>query len=319
MQKTFVGSVAKHIRPSIAINYTRDVRLGVLINQGMNFLRHEHLLWQDNSQGILRPTTTYIELIAYCPRDCDGCYITEENRKDKSVISMENADKIVILSRNIGIRLFTLLGGEPMSDETVPVIRHLLENNPDLTFIVCTNGDYIATKKGALDDILLRNNLSVSLSIDGFQGTNDLLRGRNSYANVASSARYLKSQRCLFGATTTLRPHNYLEPTSEEFIDHLKKMGFKFVAYSFTDDLGQAARDEAIERIEQIHGPVLLYTALFGYSGERNTSSLAKVVSIDRHGTILDHRRKRVEIGDISHDLSDIARNARWREKYLQY
>jgi len=310
-------AISKPIHLSYIKDCLRDVRLGALANAGVSYLIHEYNVWKNNSNGVIKPTTLYMELTTKCPRECKDCYISVEDRLDPEIISIENVDKIMQNCETQGIRVYTLLGGEPMMKETLPIIKYLLHKHPLKTFVACTNGDYIANQKDKLDDILLKNNFIAALSVDGFQETNDELRGRNSFKNVMESASYLKSIRSFYGSIITLRQENYMEATSIAFRDLLVSKGFKFLSFAFPSRLTQETIDEAIHNIESWKDEhIMVYTGLFGHLGNHDNHTMAKVVSMDKRGRILKKRRERIEIGDTDTSLDAVSNNPIWRERY---
>ena len=91
----------------------------------------------------IKPDIFGIELSTFCPWDCSDCYVPKEMRRDKTIIKEDLLLSALRQVRQVGIRLCGFMGGEPIRKETVPLIYKAASQNSDLTFIICTNGDYI--------------------------------------------------------------------------------------------------------------------------------------------------------------------------------
>jgi len=318
MEYSFIKSLATPFDLRMVLRALTSVRIGVLSRNLGNYALHEHDVWSQNKRGKIFPTLLYLELTTYCSRNCRGCYIPQEERDDNTMMTRETAHNAIKNGASLGVKFYNFLGGEPVAENTVPLMEEIVGSYPSLTFITCTNGDYIAARSDQLDGLALRNNFSVALSIDGFEGTNDRLRGRNSFRNVVSSAAYLRSRRALFGAVVTLRKLNFEEAISPDFTHFLIRNGFIYVSYAFSDELRGNLQDVAIERIEKHRDPIFKYTSLRGHMGERTQNRIARTISIGKDGSVFDVRKERRMIGTLEQDLEGVSSNRSWLRKFVQ-
>ncbi len=177
----------------------------------------------------IRPDVFGIEVTNYCSRVCEGCYVPEEIRNDMEVIDEHLLLSSISQAKKFGIRNFGFLGGEPMNKHTIPLTLKAVSKNPLLSFVYCTNGDYIA--KNDVSYFQKHNNVGFLLSLDGFEDMNDSIRGKNAYSNVMDASKQLSSLRKIISASVTVRDNNIDEVFSDDFINHLIDNGFKYVVW----------------------------------------------------------------------------------------
>ncbi|NIO22152.1 MAG: radical SAM protein [Candidatus Aenigmarchaeota archaeon] len=177
------------------------------------------------SHDVLVFETTY-----YCTKNCRGCYIPKEKRKEKTVIDEKFLLSTIKQAKKLGIRNYGFFGGEPLSEHAIPVSLMAADENPNLTFIYCTNGEYVA----ANDVSFFKNypNIAFFLSIDGFEETNDNIRGKGSYSSIIEASKKLKHMRRAQSAFVTIRKENIDEVLSEDFLNHLLERGFNYIQWA---------------------------------------------------------------------------------------
>ncbi|MFA6098935.1 MAG: radical SAM protein [Patescibacteria group bacterium] len=242
-----------------------------------------------------QPDILGIEITTYCPWRCKDCYVPVELRKDRTVIEEDLLSLTLTQTRKYGIRLYGYMGGEPMREDTIPLILKVASQNRDLTFIICTNG-YDIARHGA-SQFINAPNVGVLLSFDGFEETNDGIRGRGSYKNVMQAASQLNQLKRIFGASITVRRENIDEVLSTDFISHLSNQGFKYVAlvkYCATDEAHkdcEVTDNEIISRLAQLRmktmtWPIFLQTNLVGDFFSFNRRSAHHTIYLGIRGDI---------------------------------
>ena len=117
---------------------------------------------------LMDPTTA-------CNLHCTGCWAAEYGNKLN--LTYEEMDKIVTEGKELGIHAYLFTGGEPLIRKD-DIIR-LCEKHKDVAFHAFTNGTLIDQK--FCDDLLRVGNFFVSVSIEGFEESNDGRRGSGHY------------------------------------------------------------------------------------------------------------------------------------------
>ena len=120
--------------------------------------------------GNSAPTTILMSPTMRCNLTCEGCYASEYDIKqdlDRSLMQ-----KIVDEGNDMGVYLFTLLGGEPfMWDELLDFARE----NKDAYFQVFTNGTLL--DHDTIDELASVGNIAPMLSLEGSPELTDERRG----------------------------------------------------------------------------------------------------------------------------------------------
>lgn len=170
-----------------------------------------------------------LEVTHACERRCRGCYVPVHLRKDPALMSERVLHSAVAQGKEIGVRTFIFIGGEPMQESTIPMTLEVASRNQSVTFSYCTNADYIA--QNDVSFFTRHPNISFFLSMDGFKETNDSIRGVGSYGNVVMAARQLRMLRRFVCANVTVRRENADEILNPDFVSHLMSMGFNAVMW----------------------------------------------------------------------------------------
>lgn len=214
-------------------------------------------------------------------------------------------------TKKYGIRLYGYMGGEPMREDIIPLILKIASQNRDLTFIICTNGYYIA--QHGIPYFINAPNIGVLLSLDGFEETNDIIRGEGSYHNIMEAANQLKRFKRIFGASITIRRENVNEVLSTDFISHLSNRGFKYIAllkYCASDEAhqnGEVKDKEIISRLAQLRmktmtWPIFLQTNLLGDFFSFSRRSAHHTIYVGIQGDIYVKRENMLlSIGNMKH------------------
>lgn len=200
------------------------------------------------------PSTLAIEITDSCGRRCAGCYHGRTAKQGERTVSSEFLRRIVDEARKNSIAFIGLIGGEPISGQTLPLIQDALKTNPRASFYVVTNGDYIAQQGlGQLEGL---HNMLYFISVDGYGRIHDDIRGAGSFGNVLKAFARLRAARKFFGAVVTIRRDTARELTDALFLEQLARHGLKlvhFLKFKSGDEanLSEAEFKSAVKKIRR--------------------------------------------------------------------
>ncbi|MCC8022816.1 MAG: radical SAM protein [Clostridiales bacterium] len=191
------------------------------------------------------PWVILMDPTSACNLKCKGCWSAEYNRHQH--LTMDEMRSIVQQGKRLGTRFYMFTGGEPLikKDE----IFRLCEENPDCIFLAFTNGTLV-------DDAFCKRmrgigNLTLSLSIEGNEATNDGRRGEGVYGKLMRAMDVLKENKCLFGLSICYTSVNYEAVTSDEFLDKMIEKGARFAWYFHYMPVGCQADTDLLLSPEQ--------------------------------------------------------------------
>jgi len=170
------------------------------------------------STGMNAPTTILMSPTMRCNLTCEGCYAAEyspDQDLDRSLLQ-----KIVDEGNDMGVYLFTMLGGEPfMYDELLDFAR----DNKDAYFQVFTNGTLL--DDDMIDELAKVGNIAPMLSLEGSPELTDRRRGAGVHDQVMEIMDHLGEAGVLFGYSCTVGRNNWQAIVSDEFVDPLIAKG----------------------------------------------------------------------------------------------
>ena len=168
--------------------------------------------------GNSAPTTILMSPTMRCNLTCEGCYASEYNIKqdlDRSLMQ-----KIVDEGNDMGVYLFTLLGGEPfMWDE----LLDFAQENKDAYFQVFTNGTLL--DHDTIDELAKIGNIAPMLSLEGSPELTDQRRGEGVHDQVMEIMDHLGEAGVLFGYSCTVTRNTWQAIVSDDFVDPLIAKG----------------------------------------------------------------------------------------------
>src|SRR5665647_3483449 len=168
--------------------------------------------------GMRAPTTILMSPTMRCNLTCDGCYAAEYSPDpdlDRALLQ-----KIVDEGNDMGVYLFTMLGGEPfMYDE----LLDFAGANKDAYFQVFSNGTLL--DHDTVDELAKIGNIAPMLSLEGSPELTDKRRGVGVHDQVMEIMDYLGEAGVLFGYSCTVARNNWQAIVSDEFIDPLIAKG----------------------------------------------------------------------------------------------
>ena len=164
-----------------------------------------------------------------CNLHCTGCWAAEYGHKLN--LSYEDLDRIITQGKELGIYFYMYTGGEPLVRKA-DIIK-LCEKHYDCEFHAFTNGTLV--DDAFCEEMQRVGNLSLSISLEGFEEVNDLRRGVGVYDKVMAAMDKLKSHGLIFGTSICYTSKNIETVTSDEFLDMIIEKGCRFTWYFHGD------------------------------------------------------------------------------------
>jgi MoaA/NifB/PqqE/SkfB family radical SAM enzyme len=168
--------------------------------------------------GAHAPLVILVSPTMRCNLTCQGCYAAEYS--PDAGLTREQLQGIVDQANDIGVFLFTILGGEPF---VYPDLLDFCEENSSSYFMVYTNGTLLDDKQIA--KLSRIGNVAPMLSIEGDREVTDARRGDGVYDLLMETMDKLRVAGVGFGASSTVTTRNYRFLISEQFIDLLVNKG----------------------------------------------------------------------------------------------
>lgn len=180
-----------------------------------------------------------------CNLHCTGCWAAEYGHKMN--LTYEEMDRIITQGKELGIYFYMYTGGEPMVRKK-DLIR-LCEKHKDCAFHAFTNGTLIDDEM--CKEMVRVGNMTLSISLEGFEEANDGRRGEGIYKKVLDTMDLLKKYGLLFGTSICYTSKNIDVVTSDEFLDMIIEKGCRFTWYFHYMPVGNEASVELMPTKEQ--------------------------------------------------------------------
>jgi MoaA/NifB/PqqE/SkfB family radical SAM enzyme len=144
---------------------------------------------------------------------------------------------IVSQGSELGTHFYMLTGGEPLirKDDIIT----LAEEFPECVFLIYTNATLVDEKLCA--DIKRCGNITLALSIEGDECSNDDRRGEGAYKTTIEAMELLKKEKLIFGISVCYTSKNVNQVTSDEFLDEMVALGVKYAFYFNYMPVGKGA------------------------------------------------------------------------------
>ncbi len=196
----------------------------------------------------MKVTTTelLIEPIGYCNLACKYCY-TKHTRDllppDKIITFIERYINYVNLPR---VRITFIGRGETTLYPHLSDIINLLSNkyNDRISFYIQTNGILIHQ---VIEQLKRKDNLEISISLDGFEQENDENRGIGTFQKIVQNIKYISRLGIPLNVQTILYPKNYRD--AKRFQDYIYSISPN-ITMEFFDILTQ---EEVFSYEEETH------------------------------------------------------------------
>ena len=191
------------------------------------------------------PWLILLDPTSACNLHCTGCWAAEYGHKLN--LSFEDLDSIITQGKELGIYFYMYTGGEPLVRKA-DIIR-LCEKHNDCAFHAFTNGTLV--DEAFCQEMKRVGNLSLSLSLEGFEDANDSRRGEGIFEKVLAAMDLLKAHGQIFGTSICYTLYNLETVTSDEFLDLIIEKGCRFTWYFHYMPVGNEAAVELMPTREQ--------------------------------------------------------------------
>ena len=170
-----------------------------------------------------------------CNLHCTGCWAAEYGNRLN--LTYNDLDSVITQGKELGIYFYMYTGGEPLVRKD-DIIK-LCKKHNDCAFHAFTNGTLVDEAFcGQMKEV---GNLSLSISLEGFEEVNDLRRGAGVYEKVLHAMDLLKASGQIFGTSICYTSKNIETVTSDEFLDMIIEKGCRFTWYFHYMPVGNAA------------------------------------------------------------------------------
>lgn len=127
--------------------------------------------------------TVYIEITNICNLNCHTCYNCSGLNRECHEISAKQIENIIHVFYLYGLKRVLLSGGEPTLHSGFDSILELVDQYPDISFGVVTNGTIRHPK--LIDVLNKKDNFTIQISLDGSnEETNTFTRGEGHFSSV---------------------------------------------------------------------------------------------------------------------------------------
>ena len=167
--------------------------------------------------GFWPPFAMILSPTLNCNLRCKGCYTLGYGMRHE--LPYEIVDKVLKECEELGISIITILGGEPL---VYPHLFRMLEEHPDITFQVYTNGTLVTRETARRFREL---HAIVVISNEGYEAETDQWRGNGVYKKILKAFEYLTDERVIVGSSATVTSKNVEVVSSEEFVDRMIQLG----------------------------------------------------------------------------------------------
>ncbi len=168
--------------------------------------------------GRWAPTTILMSPTMRCNLTCAGCYAAEYPMDQD--LEPRLLQKVVDEGTEMGVYLYTLLGGEPFIYDG---LLDVAAANQDCYFQVFTNGTLI--DEDTVDALAELGNVAPMLSLEGNEESTDARRGRGVHRQILDTMDLLGERGILFGYSATVTRRNWRMLVSDEWVDPLVARG----------------------------------------------------------------------------------------------
>ena len=191
------------------------------------------------------PWLMLIDPTSACNMKCKGCWSAEYGHKLN--LTYDEINNVVNQGVELGTHVYMFTGGEPLIRKND--ILRLCREHRDCTFLAYTNATLIDQQ--FCDDMKKVGNLTLAISIEGSEESNDFRRGEGAYKRTMNALDLLRKNKCLYGISVCYTSKNIDAVTSDEFIDLMLNKGVKFAFYFNYMPVGTGAVEELIPTPEQ--------------------------------------------------------------------
>lgn len=227
---------------NILVDIDRDLAKSLILSMGVHagYYGTKTVRAKRDKYNCNIPFTILFDPTSACNLKCKGCWAAEYGHSMQ--LSLDEMRSIVTQGRELGTHFYMLTGGEPLirKDDIIT----LASENPECVFLIYTNATLIDKK--LCDEIKKCGNITLALSIEGDEESNDFRRGDGAYKTTVEAMELLKKEKILFGISICYTSKNITQVTSDEFLDKMVDLGVKYAFYFNYMPLGKSADNSLI-------------------------------------------------------------------------
>ena len=191
------------------------------------------------------PWAILLDPTSACNLHCTGCWAAEYGNRLN--LTYNDLDSVITQGKELGIYFYMYTGGEPLVRKD-DIIK-LCKKHNDCAFHAFTNGTLV--DEAFCEQMKEVGNLSLSISLEGFEEVNDLRRGAGVYEKVLHAMDLLKASGQIFGTSICYTSKNIETVTSDEFLDMIIEKGCRFTWYFHYMPVGNDAAVDLLPTKEQ--------------------------------------------------------------------
>ena len=199
----YVECLLKEIDP----NVIRQTALNLGVEAALNGTKKIRSMREVHQCNI--PWLILMDPTSACNLHCTGCWAAEYGHKMN--LTYEEMDRVITQGKELGIYFYMYTGGEPLVRKK-DIIR-LCEKHYDCAFHAFTNGTLVDEE--VCEEMRRVGNLSLSISLEGFEEVNDLRRGAGVFDKVMHTMDLLKKHGQIFGTSICYTSKNIETVTSD--------------------------------------------------------------------------------------------------------
>lgn len=291
----------------------------------------EIITCDENKSGLL----LQLHITGKCNQHCKHCYHTNYENEPMTFDDIKNIieqfkELIHKYNKNKGINEkgeLTITGGEPfVRKDFMDILELLYENREYFSYQILTNGSFITDE---IADKLLKLKVNcVQVSIDGYEETHDMIRGKGNFVRTFKAIDILNKHNIQTVVSFTASKLNYKD--FPKVARHCEKHGVKVLWSERLVPIGNGKKIEeqclsAAECMEYFQlmkkeKDLLLsknsgteismkesLQFIVSKENPQRCSAADSAISIDEFGNILPCRRMPIKCGNVLKDnLSDI-------------
>lgn len=235
LMERYFDELSPNTRKKFLINY--------MVNSGMVGIPMQDKAKKKYNCNV--PWAILMDPTSACNLKCTGCWAAEYEKTDS--LSYDTLDRIIREGKELGIYMYIFSGGEPLVRKNDLV--KLAETHSDCSFLSFTNATLVdeefAKKLGEL------GNFGLAISVEGFEDTTDMRRGKGTFEKVMHAMDLLKKEGVVFGFSTCYHKYNVDVVGSEEYLDLLIDKGCMFGWYFTYIPIGKDAVTDLLATPEQ--------------------------------------------------------------------
>lgn len=235
----YVNRIFDEVSPNVIKKTAMNLGFEAMLN-GTKIMHESREKYQCNI-----PWLILIDPTSACNLHCTGCWAAEYGHTLS--LSYDELDSIITQGKELGIYFYMYTGGEPLVRKA-DIIK-LCEKHNDCAFHAFTNGTLV--DDAFCEEMERVGNLSLSISLEGYEEVNDGRRGNGVFDKVMKAMDTLKAHGQIFGTSICYTRANIDTVTSDEFLDMIIEKGCRYAWYFHYMPVGNDAAVELMPTKEQ--------------------------------------------------------------------